>query len=93
MNPYKIDINLLKESKKIKDEKDLVKLQLVSELCKIISKMETADILEQTGLDKSDLSRLRSLDFKRFSIDRIITILNDLGFSAKVSIVRLNKAS
>lgn len=93
MNPYKIDIESIKESKKVKDQKDIIKLKLISGLFKKISKMENSDILEKTGLDKSDLSRLRSLDIKRFSVDRIIKILNDLGFSAEISIIKIDKAS
>ncbi|HXH73919.1 MAG TPA: XRE family transcriptional regulator [Bacteriovoracaceae bacterium] len=93
MNPYHVDIDSLKESRKITDEKDLLKLRLVAGLLKIISKMETSTILEQTGLDKSDLSRLRTFNLDRFSIDRIIGLLNNLGFSTKVSIVPSDKAS
>ena len=93
MNPYNVDIDSLKESRVITDEKGLVKLRLIEGLMKVTSKMETSEILERTGLDKSDLSRLRSLNLDRFSIDRIIGILNRLGFSAKVSVVPTNKAS
>jgi hypothetical protein len=93
MNPYDVDINSLKPSKKITDPKDILKLQLVSQLSKIMNKMETSEILLQTRLDKSDLSRLRCLDLRRFSIDRIIGILNDLGYSAKISIVPTKKGS
>lgn len=93
MNPYNIDIKKLKKSEKITDEKELLKLHFAAGLLKIISKMETAEVLEKTNLDKSDLSRLKSLNLSRFSIDRIIGILNSLGFSAKISIIPLDKAS
>lgn len=55
--------------------------------------METNEILDLTGLDKSDLSRIRISDYSRFSIDRIIKIFNRLEFKAKVSIVPLENAS
>lgn len=93
MNPYKIDIKKLNVSEAITDEKELLKFRLASGLLKILLKMETSEILEKTDLDKSDLSRLRSLNVERFSIDRILGILNALGFSAKFSIVPTGKAS
>lgn len=93
MNPYDIDITKLKESKKITDEKDLLKLRLLARLNEIISEMETQEILDLTRLDKSDLSRIRCSDFTRFSLDRIIGIFNSLGFKAQISIVPVKKAS
>lgn len=93
MNPYKIDINKLKVTKTITDEKALLKLRLTAGMLKTIEKMETSEVLERTGLDKSDLSRLRSFNIERFSIDRILGILHDLGFSAQIKIVPLDKAS
>jgi predicted XRE-type DNA-binding protein len=93
MNPYEIDYSKLKESKKITEERDLLKLNLLAELNNIISKMETQKILDLTGLDKSDLSRIRISDFQRFSIDRIIKIFSRLGYKAQFSIVRQKKAS
>lgn len=93
MNPYDIDHSKYKESKKVTDERDLLKLRLLSEVNGIITKMETQEILDQTGLDKSDLSRIRISDFQRFSIDRILKILNLLGYKAQFSLVKLRKAS
>lgn len=93
MNPYDIDIKKLKNSEKITDEKDLLKLRLLAELNEIIAELETQKILKLTGLDKSDLSRIRISDYTRFSIDRILGIFNRLGFKANVSIVPLKKVS
>jgi hypothetical protein len=92
MNPYDLDIEKLKESKEIKDEKDLLKLKLVSAFLKATAKMKTEDILFTTGLDKSDLSRLRSMNVSRFTIDRIVGFLDVLGFSTKID-VKPKKAS
>ena len=86
MNPYDVDIDKLKESKKITNESELLKLKLVSAFLKAISEMKTEDILATTGLDKSDLSRLRAINISRFSIDRIINLLDLLGFSANIDI-------
>lgn len=86
MNPYKIDLNKLKESEKISDPKDLIKLKLISAFLKAISKMENNEVLEITGLDKSDLSRLKSLSIKRFSIEKIINLLDHLGLATKIDV-------
>ena len=92
MNPYKIDLSKFKESEKILDPKDLIKFKLIAVLLKTISKMENNEVLKITGLDKSDLSRLKALNIKRFSIDRIIILLDKLGLSTKID-VKPKKAS
>lgn len=86
MNPYDIDIEKLKESKEITDEKELLKLKLTAAFLKAIAKMSTDDVLSATGLHKSDLSRLRALNVSRFTIDKIVGLLDDLGFSTKVDV-------
>ena len=86
MHPYKIDQSKLRESEKNLDQKDLIKLELISALLKAISKMESNEALEITGLDKSNLSRLKSLSLKRFSIERIINLLDHLGLATKVDV-------
>lgn len=86
MNPYDIDVESLKESKKITGEKNLLKLKLIKEFIKITNKMETADILSITGLDKSDFSRLNALSFDRFTIDRIVGFLDRLGYSTSIKV-------
>lgn len=91
MNPYDVDWTKFKESKRITDEGDLLKLRLLSQLNDIIEHMETQEILDLTGLDKSDLSRIRISSFKRFSIDRIIRIFSDLGYIAEFSMAKKKK--
>lgn len=92
MNPYKIDIESLQESLKFTDEKNLLKLKLVAEFLKIISKMDTPEVLDKTGLHKSDLSRIKSLSLDRFTIDRIVSFIDALGFSTAIK-VTAKKAS
>ena len=92
MNPYDVKIEKLKESKEIKDEKEFLKLKLVSAFLKASSKMSTEQVLIDTGLHKSDLSRLRSLNVERFTIDRIVGLLDALGLSTNID-VRSKKAS
>jgi len=86
MNPYEVDIEKLKESVEIKDEKEILKLSLVSAFLKAVSKMTTEEVIRVTGLHKSDLSRLRSLSLNRFTIDRIVSLLDTLGFSTQVNV-------
>jgi predicted XRE-type DNA-binding protein len=86
MNPYDIDIDGLKESAEIKDEKELLKLRLAVEFLRITAKMSTDEILDKTGLHKSDLSRLRTFSLSRFTIDRIITLLDALGYTTTVKV-------
>jgi hypothetical protein len=93
MNPYKVNYKKFKDSKKISNPKDLLKLRLTAGLLNIISEMENTEVMSVTGLHKSDLSRLRCLNIERFTIDRIIEILNSLGFSAKLTIEPSKKAS
>ena len=88
MNPYEIDIDKLKESKKIQNQMELFKLGLIVEFLKATSKMSTQEILDVTHLHKSDLSRLRSLSVARFSTDRIVGILDSLGFSVAADVRR-----
>lgn len=88
MNPYEIDIDKLEESKEVKDEKELLKLKLVSAFLKATSKMPSEEIISLTGIHKADLSRLRSMNVKRFTIDKIVGLLDDLGFSTKVDVER-----
>ncbi len=86
MNPYDIDFEKLKESEEVKDETELLKLKLVTAFLKVTVSMDTAEILSATGLHKSDLSRLRAMSVQRFTIDRIVRILDSLGFSTSVNV-------
>lgn len=88
MNPYKVDYSKFKGSKKITDQRDLLKLRLMAQLKEVMAGMETHEILDITGLDKSDLSRLRVSSFERFSIDRLIKIFDQLGFQANFSLTK-----
>ncbi len=85
MNPYDIDIRKIKESKRITDSKLLCKLELASKFVKITSKMTPKEISEITGLNKSDISRLRTTNVERFSIDKLVDLLDILGCSVKIS--------
>lgn len=89
MNPYEVNYNKLKESEDpshITDPKFKIKLCIVKSFLESTSHMSNKEIIEKTKIDKSDLSRIRALNIKRYSIDRLIGILIDLGFKANFSI-------
>jgi len=86
MNPYDIEVEKLNESEKITEPKEILKLKLTSAFLKAISKMSTEEVLSTTSLHKSDLSRLKALNVSRFTIDRIIGLLDDLGLSTKIDV-------
>lgn len=87
MNPYDISIKKLKESKSIKNEVKGLKMNLVMSFLKVTSKMESDEIMELTGLDKADLSRIRALSVARFTIDKMIKLLDSLGYSTQIKVV------
>lgn len=80
MNPYDIDYSKFKPSKEITDSKILLKLELIGHFVALTMKMTTDEISDMTGLDKSDISRLRISDYKRFTTDRLLGILDKLGY-------------
>lgn len=86
MNPYDIDYSKLPVSKSITDSKTLTKIKLIAKFIELTKSMETKDVLKITGLDKSDFSRLRIMDHKRFSIDRVIALLDKLGYTISFSL-------
>jgi predicted XRE-type DNA-binding protein len=88
MNPYDIDYTKLKESKKITENKEILKLQLASIFVDKIEGLETSEVLKRTGLDKSDLSRIMTTNVSRFSLERLIGLLNKLGYTAKISVAK-----
>ena len=55
--------------------------------------MSVEEIIEITKLDKSDVSRLRTFGIDRFTIDRLIGILETLGYSTELSFKPKKKSS
>lgn len=86
INPYDIDPNKVPLSKKITDEKEILKYKLSAEINKVIRKMTTEEVVEKTGLNRADISRLKIQSVKRFSIDRLIKISILLGQTVSLSV-------
>jgi predicted XRE-type DNA-binding protein len=80
MNPYNINLKKLKVSKEVTDERGILKRQLAKKLNELISDMSRSKITKKTGLHKSDISRLKIHNVDRFSIDRMVSILDALGY-------------
>ena len=93
MNAYDIDYKNLPLSKPITDERDLLKLKLFAAFHEATIKMSVEEIIEITKLDKSDVSRLRTFGIHRFTIDRLIGILEMLGVSTEMSFKPKKKPS
>lgn len=93
MSAFEIDLKKIKNSRPVTDEKELIKLQLATAFLKATAIMESLEILEATGIHKSDLSRIRSMNLDRFTIDRLIGLLDDLGYSTTVAIKPKKRAS
>jgi predicted XRE-type DNA-binding protein len=92
MNPYDIDTSNFKDSRKITDPHVIMKYKLAGLFVKAISDMSTSEILEKTGLDKSDLSRIYGFNFKRFSIGKFFELLDRVGFTVEVKIKKKKAA-
>lgn len=85
-NPYEIDINSIKPSRKVTDEAEILKFKLSAEINRVFDKMNTEEIIKKTSLNPSDISRLKIQNIKRFSIDRLIKILCLLGKSVNFTL-------
>ncbi len=65
-----------------------LKAILAAEIMKTLDKTELSVRKAQrlTGVPSADLSRIRNADLKRFTSDRMMTILNKLGSRVEVSV-------
>ncbi len=85
-NPYDIDIDSIPLSTEITDPEVLLKYKLSAQLNKIFDTLTVEEIVAKTGLDRSDISRIRIQSIKRFSIDRIIKIIYQLGQTVSITV-------
>ena len=89
--PYDLtdeEINKMKPSRIITDEKEKFKYKLAGKLSEILIKMNREEAITKSGLDSADVSRLLCGGYARFSIDRIIGILFRLGYTPEVTLKR-----
>ncbi|MGZ3809449.1 MAG: XRE family transcriptional regulator [Bacteriovorax sp.] len=85
-NPYDIDVDSIKASKKITDERELLKYRLSAEINKILQKLTTEEAVAKTGLNRADLSRIKIQRLYRFTIDRLIKVLHLLDQSVNITV-------
>jgi predicted XRE-type DNA-binding protein len=85
-NPYDIDPDSIGPSKVVTDEGELLKYRLSAEINKIVDTLTVEEILEKTGLNRADLSRIKTQNIQRFTIDRLIKILILLGKSVSITV-------
>ena len=69
-------------------ERELLKADLAFEIFNILEqrKLTQAKAGEILGIDQSEISRLKSGDFDRFSVERLFTFLNRLNRDVEIRI-------
>jgi predicted XRE-type DNA-binding protein len=92
-NPYDIDPESIGLSKVVTDPRERLKYRLSAEIIKIVRRSKIEDVLEVTGLNRADLSRITTQNLKRFTIDRLIKILHSLGQSVSITVKAKKLAS
>jgi predicted XRE-type DNA-binding protein len=65
-----------------------LKAILAAEIIKILDEQDLSvrKAHAQTGFAAADFSRIRNADLGRFTVDRLMTILNSLGWRVEVSV-------
>ena len=65
-----------------------LKASLAAEIIKTLDKKELSVRKAQTltGIDAGDFSRIRNADFRRMSVERLMTIINRLGSRIEVAV-------
>jgi predicted XRE-type DNA-binding protein len=65
-----------------------IKAQLAAEIIRVMKArdMTAADAATVTGIDARDFSRIRNVKLDRFTIDRLITVLEGLDQKLRVSV-------
>lgn len=86
MNPYKFNTKRLKLSKPVTGPLHIIKLELAGLFITATEKMSPQEIINICSLHKADISRIRTHQLERFSIDRLIKLLDLLGFTTKLQI-------
>ncbi|MDC7789270.1 helix-turn-helix transcriptional regulator [Rhodoplanes sp. TEM] len=67
---------------------ELIKSRLAAELIQVMreKKLTAAAVHRATGVTVADISRIRNADLGRFSIDRLVRLLNGLGRRVGVTV-------
>ncbi len=75
-------------------ERELLKADLAVEIYRIIArrKLTQAKAGELLGVDQADVSRLKTGDFNRFSVERLFAFLNQLNRNVEIRITPTKNA-
>ena len=80
-NPFR-DVGLVDPDTK------LIKADLAAEIIRILRErgLTGAEAASRAGVDEADISRVRNADLARFTIDRLVRILNRLDVTLEVAL-------
>ncbi|MDN5849496.1 MAG: helix-turn-helix domain-containing protein [Nitrococcus sp.] len=69
-------------------DSEQIKAQLAAEIIRILRErsLTNAAAARQAGIQEADISRIRNADLDRFTIDRLVKVLNGLGLHVGVTV-------
>lgn len=69
-------------------DSEQIKAQLAAEIIRILRErsLTNAAAARQAGIQGADISRIRNADLDRFTIDRLVKVLNGLGLHVGVTV-------
>lgn len=70
------------------DDTEQMKAKLAAEIIRILREQSLTNVAaaRQAGIQEADISRIRNADLDRFTIDRLIKVLNGLGLHVGVTV-------
>jgi len=88
--------NVYRDTKRVNADVEQLKAILAAEIIKRLDKdgFTVRAAQAKTGIAASDFSRIRNADLSRFTIDRLMTVINLLGARVEVVVkVRVARAA
>jgi len=80
--------NVFRDFGRVTADADQLKAMLAAEIIKMLDRknLTVRAAHAQTGIAAADFSRIRNADLRRFTLDRLLTIINRLGARAEISV-------
>ena len=88
--------NVYRDTKRINADVEQLKAILAAEIIKRLDKEDLTVRAAQakTGIAAADFSRIRNADLSRFTVDRLMSVINLLGARVEVAVkVRMARAA
>jgi len=88
--------NVYRDTKRVNADVEQLKAILAAEIIKRLHKEELTVRAAQakTGIAAADFSRIRNADLSRFTVDRLMSVINLLGARVEVAVkVRMSRAA